>query len=253
MRTHRIIALFRLHLLLIALLFALYAADISGLTLTQTVREAPLALLPMAAVDASVLAWLVHRFRSDRWRSLLAIFAPALIIVWRNPTAHDAPDRAHRPWYGWLWRLALAGLLWAVIFVAGGLLVFQPLATVLNRAAAEAYLSAFTPDAPGTVLLFQAGRGALWALLTTPVLSLLQGPRRRSGLALALVYAGLMGSNLLLPNDVLPGSVRLAHLAEVIVENFLFGFIVVRLLWLPAVREVRAGRLGLRIMDMGKV
>lgn len=135
-----------------------------------------------AALVAVEAAYLPDVLPPETARALLlngaltgTLFAPALVTVWRNPTDHVTLERTHRPWYGWLWRLASAGLLWVVIFVAVGLLVFQPLATVLDSVAAEAYLSAFTPDAPGAILLFQAGRGVLWALLTIPILSLFRG------------------------------------------------------------------------------
>lgn len=140
--------------------------------------------------------------------------------------------------WGWLWRLALAGILWVVSFVATGLLVFQPLAKALDPVVADAYLAAFTPDSPGLILLFQAGRGILWALLTLPLIRMINGRSWQTGLTTALLYAVLMGSAMLLPNDTLPPTLIPAHLAEVVIENFLFGWIVVWLLGCP--RQARS-------------
>jgi len=45
-------------------------------------------------------------------------------------------------------------------------------------------------------------------------------------LAVALLFSVLMGSLLLVPTDFMPDAVRLAHLVEVTLSNFVFGWIV---------------------------
>jgi hypothetical protein len=51
-----------------------------------------------------------------------------------------------------------------------------------------------------------------------------------SGLAVALLFA-VMTSQLLLPNPLMPAEVRMAHLVETATSNFLFGWLVVLILW----------------------
>jgi hypothetical protein len=124
---------------------------------------------------------------------------------------------------GWIWRLAAAGLLWLLLFVAGGLLIFRPLALALDAPVATAYLDAFTPANPLLILGFQWARGVLWALLALPILAHLGGTHGRRGLVLGSIFAIWMASGLLLPNDLLPATIVPAHLAEVALENLLFG------------------------------
>lgn len=154
---------------------------------------------------------------------LLAFAAAWLNQRWaRDSEPFPAPPPAHFSW----WRWPLSGLLWVVLFVASGRLVFQSIATALDPAASEAYLAAFMPDNPLLILLFQAGRGLLWGLLAWPFLSILRGSTWQRGLVLGLLFAGLMGSAQLQGIDMLPATIWPAHLAEVVVENFLFGLVV---------------------------
>lgn len=82
-----------------------------------------------------------------------------------NIITPEPPRLARYPVWSWIWRLALAGVLWVVLFVPTGLLVFQDLSKALDPVVADAYLAAFTPESPGLILVFQAVRGIVWALL----------------------------------------------------------------------------------------
>lgn len=174
--------------------------------------------------DVLPLAWVPGLLVNGGVTALLL----AVAAVWLNGRWLGAT--AVLPWFPWSrlsWgRFLATGLLWMVLFVATGLLVFQPVARALDRAAADAYLAAFTPENPMLILAFQAGRGLLWALLAWPFLNSLRGNAWRRGLVLGLLFAGLMGSSQLQAIDFLPDAIWPGHLAEVVVENFLFGLVV---------------------------
>ncbi len=174
--------------------------------------------------DVLPLAWVPGLLVNGGVTALLL----ALAAVWLNERWAGAANVL--PWFSWStlsWRRWLTtGLLWMVLFVATGLLVFQPVARALDRAAADAYLADFTPENPMLILAFQAGRGLLWALLAWPFLNSLRGSAWRRGLILGLLFAGLMGSSQLQAIDLLPDAIWPGHLAEVVVENFLFGLVV---------------------------
>ncbi|MCB9419809.1 MAG: hypothetical protein H6667_08390 [Ardenticatenaceae bacterium] len=174
--------------------------------------------------DVLPLAWVPGLLVNGGVTALLL----ALAAVWLNGRWSGMPTTSYWfPWSTLSWRRWLAtGLLWMVLFVASGLLVFQPVARALDRAAADAYLAAFTPENPMLILAFQAGRGLLWALLAWPFLNSLCGSGWRRGMVLGLLFAGLMGSSQLQAIDLLPDAIWPAHLAEVVVENFLFGLVV---------------------------
>lgn len=195
-------------------LFILFFGVKTGLVAMETVylpdalpTDLALALLINGGVTALVMAPLLTWGMDGRVET--AVLPPITRRRWR--------------WSHWVGRLLAAGLVWVILFVAAGLLVFRPVAMALDPATAEAYLAAFTPEQPLLILGFQWGRGVIWALLVLPILRHWQGSRRGRGVWLGLCCAGLMGSSLLLAGEALPAAIWPAHLAEVVVENFLFG------------------------------
>jgi len=173
-----------------------------------------------------------------------AIFSPlAVLILGRMKESADAgmPDQRpaasldygqDRPWGGWAWRLALVAVIYVVVYIGFGALVFKPLA----GAAFQQYYGNLR--LPGWILPFQALRGLMWAALALPVIWMMKGRRWEAGLAVALLFSVLMASNLLVPTDIMPNAIRMAHLVEVASSNFLFGWIVV---WLLAPRQSEQG------------
>ncbi|MFO7680890.1 MAG: hypothetical protein R6X34_12640 [Chloroflexota bacterium] len=174
----------------------------------------------------------------------------SLAAVWLNGRWAAGEPITLAPWpfsvIGWIGRLAAAGFLWMVLFVAIGLLVFRPVAQALDADTAVAYLAAFQPENPLLILLFQMARGALWALLALPALALLPGATWQRGLLLGIVFAGWMSSGLLLPNDLLPATIWPAHLVEVVVENLLFGLALAWLFRARATLPANKPRLTIR-------
>ena len=138
------------------------------------------------------------------------------------------------PWSQWVWKLALIGFSWVVLFILFGALVFLPLAGRLAPAALEEYTNL---EMPAWILPFQALRAVLWAALTLPVIRMMRGRWWETGLAVALLFSVLMGGNLLRPTG-LPIGLQVAHFVEVFGENFLFGWIVVWLLYYHNGRSV---------------
>ncbi len=188
------------------------------------VKTAVVAVETIYLPDVLPLAWVPGLLVNGGITALLV----GLAAVWLNGRwAGNKPRSTWFPWATLSWRRwLLTGVAWMVLFVASGLLVFQPVARALDRAAADAYLAAFTPDNPMLILAFQAGRGLLWALLVWPFLQTLRGKVWSRGLMLGLLFAGLMGSAQLQGLDLLPDAIWPAHLAEVVLENLLFGFVV---------------------------
>jgi hypothetical protein len=114
-----------------------------------------------------------------------------------------------------------------MLYVFFGACVFLPLARRLAPDALAAYAAL---DLPAWVLAFQIVRGILWAALTVPVIRMMKGRWWEVGLAVSLLYAVLMGANLLRPTG-LPVGLQMAHLAEVTGANLCFGWIVGGLLY----------------------
>ena len=175
-----------------------------------------------------------------------AVFSSLAILIHGRMSGGEEPQEANRrlvmpfdcpfdlaqgkaqgmPWTQWVWKLALIGFSWVILFVTFGALVFLPLAGRLAPAALEEYTNM---EMPAWILLFQALRAVLWAALTLPVIRMMKGRWWEAGLAVALLFSVLMGANLLRPTG-LPLGLQVAHLVEVFGENFVFGWIVVWLL-----------------------
>jgi len=171
-----------------------------------------------------------------------AVFAPAAVWLLGRRQASAELDataegarRTPRTVARWPGRLLLAGVLYFILFVAGGLLLFRPLATALDPVEAAAYGAGF--EAPAWLPLFIVARGILWALLALPAIRGLGCRSWANGLVLGLVFAVLMANNLLFPGDIAP-TMRAAHFVELFVENLLYGLLLV---WLVGPRRWGAG------------
>lgn len=247
--------------LLALLLFGLSAVDFAGFGLNTALLASPGWSLLADGLSAAALGWAIVRARFHGWRligalflvqygveSLMtaievvylevlrpvllpilvngfvtaALFAPAAVYLHGRfrqlpSTPRSGPRLA---WHSLTWKLPLLAVVWMLLFVLAGALVFLPLA----RQVAPELLSGYT-DLPAWVLPFQGIRAVLWMLLALPILLALGGRRSSRALVLGTLFAALMGSNLLLPNPLLPAGLQLAHLAEVTLANFTFGLI----------------------------
>lgn len=124
----------------------------------------------------------------------------------------------------WAWRLAAIAVIYVVIYVLCGMLVFTPLA---GDAFQQIYAGM---EMPAWILPFQAGRALIWVALAIPVIRMMRGDWWEAGLAVASLFSVLMGALMLLPNEFMPDHVRMGHFAELSLSNFVFGWVVVWLL-----------------------
>jgi len=178
----------------------------------------------ITAAVFSVLAVLIQGRMSGVLSTVLSL--PKGLSKGGGEEPQEANRRLVMPWTQWVWKLALIGFSWVVLFILFGALVFLPLAGRLAPAALEEYTNM---EMPAWILPFQALRAVLWAALTLPVIRMMRGRWWETGLAVALLFSVLMGGNLLRPTG-LPVGLQVAHLVEVFGENLLFGWIVVWLL-----------------------
>jgi hypothetical protein len=92
-----------------------------------------------------------------------------------------------------------------------------------------AQMSSVLRDTPWLMPL-QAVRAILWTAIAVPVILMMKGQWWETGLAVALLFAVVMNSQLLLPNPLMPPEVRMVHLVETATSNFLFGWLIVLVL-----------------------
>lgn len=156
-----------------------------------------------------------------------ALFSPLAVLIHGKMKGSGEPQETNQrlamPWTEWVWKLVLIAVVYVVIYLSFGWLVFMPLA-------GEAFQSYYGElQGPAWILLLQIVRGMIWAALALPVIRMMKGEWWEAGLAVGLLFSVLMGFLLLIPNGFMPDAIRRAHLVEVSSSNFLFGWIVVGL------------------------
>jgi hypothetical protein len=151
---------------------------------------------------------------------LLAAAGVSAALAWAS--TRDAPDRwwnVHGTLAGNLrWKLPALGLLYIVLFLTAGSLIFP-------------YIREFYARNPvivmpsfGILLLIEFTRGLVHALSLLPFLRTMSGRRAQAAVLAGFALAILGGiSALLLPIEVLPPEIRRVHIVEIFGSNFLFG------------------------------
>ena len=168
------------------------------------------------------------------------IFVPLAVRILRGSGAEGerAGDRAPAAASGWALRLAAIAVVYVVLYwTAGYFIALQnPELRAFYGQPGEAapflvHTAATLRDEPG-LLAFQLLRGLLWAACALPVIL---GSRVNvwwTALLVALLFSAPQNVAHLIANPLMPlASVRLSHMVETAVSNFVFGLIVTWLLF----------------------
>lgn len=166
-----------------------------------------------------------------------ATFAVAAVLILgraRSGATAGAPPWSPG-WPGWLWRIAVVAVLHvATYYTAGYYLAWKNPAVRQYYGGTDpgSFLLQLKSIAVGTPWMFpyQLAQGVLWALLVVLLVRMLAGSRLQVAV-IAAFFLGVIGPcMLLLPNPVMPETVRVTHLVETIVSRVVFGFVAVWLL-----------------------
>jgi hypothetical protein len=170
-----------------------------------------------------------------------ALFAApfSVIAVWilgkrkaNNSDVHVRENsRLVMPKNEWAWKLAVIAVAYVILYFTFGYFVAWK-----NPAVREYYggsdpggfltqMGTVVRDTPW-LIPFQILRAMLWTLLALPVVRSLRGPWQETALSIGFMFAVLMSDLLLLPNPYMPESVRMSHLVETALSNFIFGAFV---------------------------
>src|SRR5882724_9286317 len=196
----------------------------------------PPGMLPRLFLSGAIIAALV---------SSLAV----LILGKRrsNPTESNRHSRLDMPVGEWVGKLSLIVIAYLVIYFTFGYFI------AWKSAAVRAYYGGSDPgsflaqmrsvvrDTP-LLLPLQVVRAILWTAIAVPVIRMMKGQWWEAGLAVGLLVAVVMNSQLLLPNPLMPQEVRMVHLLETATSNFLFGWLMVLILrgWRQSATESAA-------------
>ena len=173
---------------------------------------------------------------------IFSVIAVVILGRYKPQEAVEAIPRLRLVPVQWFMRLTVIGICYVVIYFAFGYFI------AWQSPAVRAYYHGADPGSfiaqLGVVFretrwLFplQFLRGVLWALIALPVIRMLKSRQWETALAVALCFAICTSSQLLIPNPLMPYEVRMAHLLETSTSNFLFGLVVVAVLWVTKSAE----------------
>ncbi|MFN8482004.1 MAG: hypothetical protein U0768_02960 [Anaerolineae bacterium] len=207
----------------IALFLAIFVvmtllSTIEAVFFTTFVTTANMAALPMQALTEALLALVVA------W-----LFTPPTVGERLAQALHTI--LAERSGFSWLWRFALAGLLYVPIYLFFGMLISPivvPYYTALDLPLKIPPFSVMIP--------LEIARGLVFALALFPLIALLRGPRWRTAFWIGLTIAALGGWAPMLSGSFLPMTLRLVHGAEITADSFVQGLMLTWVLGVGAWR-----------------
>jgi hypothetical protein len=185
------------------------------------VKSLPPGMLPRLFLSGAIISALF---------SLLAVF----ILGKRKskPKESNNHSRLDMPVGQWVGKLSLIVIAYLVIYFTFGYFIAWKSPAVrayyggTDPGSLLAQIKSVLRDTP-LLLPLQAVRAILWTAIAVPVIRMMKGRWWEAGLAVALLFAVVMNSQLLLPNPLMPQEVRMVHLVETATSNFLFGWFVV--------------------------
>jgi hypothetical protein len=170
---------------------------------------------------------------------ILLITAIIVVMIPPAPQTRLAPRFGQvlreRSWFSWLWRIALAGAPYPLIYLFFALLVAPIEHAYYTDPTFVASLHTVVPSTQVTVLL-EAGRGILFVLALLPVIVVMRQSRWSTGLYLALIGAALEAWIPLLGQASWPVMMRVGNVLELTADACGRALLMALLVFLPAVR-----------------
>jgi hypothetical protein len=164
-----------------------------------------------------------------------APFSVAAVLILGKRKSNDSAagenSRLVMPGSEWAWKLAAIAVVYVMLYFTFGYFI------AWRNPAVREYYGGSDPGGflaqMGTVVRetpwlvpFQVLRAMLWTLLALPVVRSLKGAWQETAISVGFIFAVLMSDLLLLPNPYMPESVRMSHLVETALSDFIFGAFV---------------------------
>ena len=223
--------------LIAAMLFVLARRQAPGLARAATLGVTWAAVQALALVEA---AFFPIRIPGDVWPRLVAFqmvesmaFGFVLDRLAGSGVPADTAWALGRPTSAWTARVAAATAAYVVAYFVAGQLVWP-------------YVAGFYTGRPmpgvSTILLMQVARGLAFTGVIALLVRRLSGSRSTVAVLAGLTLAILGGvAPLIVPNPFMPIEIRIPHLFETSISNFLYGWLAAFLLAAPAGRTRMQG------------
>jgi hypothetical protein len=168
-----------------------------------------------------------------------ALFSSLAVLILgkvrADPRHDETQSRLDMPVGEWVMKVSVIVIAYLVIYFTFGYFIAWKSEAVRTYYGGSdpgsflAQMSTVIRDTP-LILPLQALRAILWTAIAVPIIRMMNGQWWEAGLAVALLFAVVMNSQLLLPNPYMPPEVRMVHLVETASSNFLFGWLIVLVL-----------------------
>ena len=126
--------------------------------------------------------------------------------------------------------LLLAVLVWPMVYFLAGYFIAWQFAEIrqyyTGTTAMDGFFVMMQENVRSGLYLFQAIRGFLWVLIAIFILYAVKGSMLRRAIILGLLLSLLGGSQLILPNPIMPEMVRTGHMLEITISNFVWGLLL---------------------------
>lgn len=171
---------------------------------------------------------------------IAAPFSPLAVIILGKrkadtATTNEPNSRLLMPKKEWVWKLTVIAIAYVIIYSTFGYFIawknpaIQAYYGGIDEGSFFAHMKTVLTSVPWFIP-FQTLRAMLWALLALPVIRMMKGRWQETAIAVGLLFAVLMNSQLLIPTPLMPEAVRMTHLIETASSNFIFGYFIVWLL-----------------------
>jgi hypothetical protein len=126
--------------------------------------------------------------------------------------------------------LLLAVFIWPMVYFLAGYFIAWQFDDIrqyyTGTTAMDGFFVMMQENFRSGLFLFQVIRGFLWVVIALIVLYPLNGSMPRRAIILGLLLSLLGGSQLILPNPIMPEMVRTGHLLEITISNFVWGLLL---------------------------
>lgn len=156
-----------------------------------------------------------------------AIFAGALAWVFGSKGMQGGmgSTRLKMPGKEWAWKIVASAVVYLLLFIIFGIIVYMPLGKALDPVA-YAQEQSIASNASSLVLPIELLRGALWALFAVPAIMALPFGWKKTGVIVGLLMAVPLALSQFLSTTMTIG-LQMAHTCEIGGENMVFGFLLV--------------------------
>lgn len=120
--------------------------------------------------------------------------------------------------FSWVWRVISGVFLYLIFYITAGIIL---------QTAYPGLMDFYKDKLPSMDVMFltQFPRGLLFVAVAVLILRTAQTKQMQSAVLIGLVFSILGGiAPLIIPNELMPGNIRLVHGFEVGISNFLYGF-----------------------------